>query len=255
LPLPAPREQNRIVELLEQADALRQKRAAADTLADRILPALFHKLFGDPATNPKNWPTDRLGNVAQLEWGNTSITKASYTQSGFPAYSASGQDGFVANFEHEGDGIVVSAIGARCGKCFFASDKWTAIKNTLTITSPDQSKLDLKYLFAIVNDESFWLKRGGGQPFIALGAARDQRVPLPPLALQQSFACKADLQSFVLNRQTQSQGKTEALFATMLHRAFTGELTAQWREAHLKELLAEMEQQAKALNLPANGKN
>ena len=33
----------------------------------------------------------------------------------------------------------------------------------------------------------------------------------------------------------------------MLHRAFTGELTAKWREAHLKELLAEMEQQARLL--------
>jgi type I restriction enzyme S subunit len=32
-----------------------------------------------------------------------------------------------------------------------------------------------------------------------------------------------------------------------LHRAFTGDLTAKWREAHMKELLAELEAQAKAL--------
>jgi hypothetical protein len=32
-----------------------------------------------------------------------------------------------------------------------------------------------------------------------------------------------------------------------LHRAFSGGLTAQWREAHLKELLAEMEQQARVV--------
>jgi len=36
----------------------------------------------------------------------------------------------------------------------------------------------------------------------------------------------------------------------MLHRAFTGELTARWREAHLKELLADMEQQARLLKSP-----
>ena len=40
----------------------------------------------------------------------------------------------------------------------------------------------------------------------------------------------------------------------MLHRAFTGELTAKWREAHLKELLAEMEQQARLLRV-ANENN
>jgi len=32
-----------------------------------------------------------------------------------------------------------------------------------------------------------------------------------------------------------------------MHQAFTGDLTAKWREAHMKELLAEMKAQAKAL--------
>ena len=40
-PLPAPKEQRRIVELLWQADGLRRQRTEADALADRILPALF----------------------------------------------------------------------------------------------------------------------------------------------------------------------------------------------------------------------
>ena len=33
----------------------------------------------------------------------------------------------------------------------------------------------------------------------------------------------------------------------MLYRAFTGELIARWHEVHMKELLAEMEQQAKTM--------
>jgi F0F1-type ATP synthase alpha subunit len=37
------------------------------------------------------------------------------------------------------------------------------------------------------------------------------------------------------------------LFAQLLERAFSGSLTASWREAHMKELLQEMEQQAKTL--------
>jgi hypothetical protein len=37
----------------------------------------------------------------------------------------------------------------------------------------------------------------------------------------------------------------------LLHRAFTGDLTTQWREAHMKELLAEIrfEQSSKDLEL------
>jgi type I restriction enzyme S subunit len=39
----------------------------------------------------------------------------------------------------------------------------------------------------------------------------------------------------------------EKLFSVILHRAFTGDLTAKWREAHMQELFVEMEAQTKAL--------
>jgi len=41
----------------------------------------------------------------------------------------------------------------------------------------------------------------------------------------------------------------ENIFSVLLHRAFTGDLTTQWRESHMKELLQEMEQQAKELKI------
>jgi type I restriction enzyme, S subunit len=39
----------------------------------------------------------------------------------------------------------------------------------------------------------------------------------------------------------------ERLFENLLHHAFSGELTARWRDSYMKELLAEMEEQAKYL--------
>jgi hypothetical protein len=42
----------------------------------------------------------------------------------------------------------------------------------------------------------------------------------------------------------------ERLFAVLLHQAFAGDLTAKWRDAHMKELLAEMEEQVQALEVP-----
>ena len=52
LSLPPLSEQRRIVEILDQADALRKKRTEADAKAERVLTALFYKICGDPATNP-----------------------------------------------------------------------------------------------------------------------------------------------------------------------------------------------------------
>ncbi len=60
VPLPPLPEQSRIVEILDQADHLRQLRAKADAKADQVLPALFLKMFGDPSTNPMNWPNRPL---------------------------------------------------------------------------------------------------------------------------------------------------------------------------------------------------
>ena len=44
----------------------------------------------------------------------------------------------------------------------------------------------------------------------------------------------------------------DRLFVALLHRAFSGDLTAQWREARMKELLKEMEEQARLLNAPVS---
>ncbi len=49
--------------ILQKADEIRRKRKEALALADKILPALFLEMFGDPATNPKGWPTAPLNDL------------------------------------------------------------------------------------------------------------------------------------------------------------------------------------------------
>lgn len=225
LPLPPLSEQHRIVELLDEADRLRRLRRAADAKAARILPALFLKMFGDPATNPMGWPVKPLGEVANVNWGNTSITKASYTDTGFTAFSASGADGSLPFFEHEEEGIVVSAIGARCGRCFLASGRWTAIKNTITVVQPT-AETRLRYLMQILDSEQTWPRRGGGQPFIALGDARSLLIPVPPEELQHRFQLFSENLQTAFRSVDQPAVGIEAIFGLMLQRAFSGQLTA-----------------------------
>jgi type I restriction enzyme S subunit len=72
---------------------------------------------------------------------------------------------------------------------------------------------------------------------------------LPPQNLRDKFGqIFVDYLRFFDNQSLASQ-KLEKLFQTILYRAFSGELTAEWREAHMTELLQEMEHQTKALNL------
>jgi type I restriction enzyme S subunit len=69
IPLPPLDEQRRIVGLLDRAAEIRRRADAARAKARAIIPALFLDTFGDPATNPKGWPTAELGRHADVQGG------------------------------------------------------------------------------------------------------------------------------------------------------------------------------------------
>lgn len=177
---------------------------------------------------PSGWASTTLETLADVNWGNTSLTKSSYTESGFPAYSATGPDGLIDHAEFSGPGIVLSAIGARSGKCFLASGEWTAIKNTITILPHDP--IDTDWLFLVTNIEDAWKRRGGAQPFIALKDALTFGVRVPPLAEQRRIVAKVDeLMAWVDALETQLA--TARTTAANLLAAAVAELT-NGNEAH-----------------------
>jgi type I restriction enzyme S subunit len=65
LPVPPLPEQRRIVDLLSRAEGIVRLRREAEKKAAELIPALFLDMFGDPATNPKEWPMATLGDVVE----------------------------------------------------------------------------------------------------------------------------------------------------------------------------------------------
>ena len=186
---------------------------------------------------PQHWVLVPLKEIAKVEWGNTSITKKSYLPEGFPAFSATGQDGFLNHYEWEGPAVVLSAIGARCGKCFRADGKWTAIKNTIIIQG-NPVFIDHQLLFHYLNDEKRWDISGTGQPFITLGTAKEVVYPLPPLNEQRRIAAKLEI---LLGLVEMAQARLATIprilkrfRQSVLAAACSGRLTADWREENPK---------------------
>ncbi|WP_081619221.1 restriction endonuclease subunit S [Thioalkalivibrio sp. ALE23] len=159
---------------------------------------------------PQDWKVSQLYEACTFhQGGKLGITKsAGYVASGVPAYSAAGQDGYVGQVEFSNtDGVVLSAIGANCGRCFFASGNWTTLANVQAII-PSPSQLDAKYLYYRVNRESYWPRSGSAQPFIKPSDVRNCWVAHPPIDQQKIIASILD----TLNTQIQ---KTEALIAKL----------------------------------------
>lgn len=65
VPLPPLPEQRRIAATLDKADALRVKRREAIAKLDQMLQSVFLEMFGDPVTNPKEWPVVSIQEVCE----------------------------------------------------------------------------------------------------------------------------------------------------------------------------------------------
>jgi len=80
--LPSVAEQQRIVSLLDQADALRRKRKESIKLLDEYVQAVFMEMFGDPVTNPKRWSTKPVGDLIDFMTSGSRGWAKYYSNSG-----------------------------------------------------------------------------------------------------------------------------------------------------------------------------
>jgi type I restriction enzyme S subunit len=71
VPLIGLTEQVRIADILGKVDAIRHKRNETIALTEELLRSTFLEMFGDPVTNPKNWPTGPLISLADIKGGGT----------------------------------------------------------------------------------------------------------------------------------------------------------------------------------------
>ncbi len=272
IPLPPLPEQHRIVEILDQADALRQQRRQADEISRKIAPALFYDAFGDLRRNPKHWETLELGQVAEIVSGITKGRRTSETSLREIAYLsvANVQDGHlrldnvkrieaseaeIERFRLMRNDLVLTEGGDpdKLGR----GALWTSEMNEcihqnhvfrVRVTSP---KILPTFLAALTGSEygkAYFLsvaKKTTGIASINKTQLSAFPVVIPPLGIQERFVDAISSLNGSSVSQATSAATLGTLFQTLLHRAFDGSLTAKWREAHAQELLQEMEHQAR----------
>lgn len=135
-----------------------------------------------------SWPKPQLQEFCRIiQGGRSGLSGNDFVPEGIPAYGAGGLNGYLPTHEFDEPAVILSSIGARCGKCFYADGKWASLANTQLIF-PDATKADVRFLWIQLNDESRWHRSGTGQPFIKPSDVKAHRVLLPPLAEQRRIA-------------------------------------------------------------------
>lgn len=247
VPCPPAREQRRITAVLDQADALRtRRRKALANLAD-LAESIFLDMFGDPVANPKGWPGLSLGDKMTISQYGPRFYNESYAEDGIRIVRITDLDHMgrldfesmprmaVSETERRkyqlnaGD-IVFARTGATVGKLALirASDP-PCIAGAYFIRMKFDKDVVPEYAEALLKTNSvraiIWAgsQQSAQQNFSGPGL-RALPFPLPPLALQRTFANRVSAVSAVREQQMRSAAALDEMFASLQYRAFRGEL-------------------------------
>lgn len=245
LPLPPLSEQERRVDLISRAEGILHLRHEAQRKAAELIPALFLDRFGDPASNPKGWPTRPLGDLLTgCDYGTS--RKSSVDGAGIPVLrmgnvSYAG-DLDVTDLKHvELDAAELGRQALRPGDLLFNrtnskelvgktglwDGRWPAVAASYFIRLRVRSEHVLpEYVWATMNSKHmkrvlFATARGAiGQANINTKELKALEMMVPPLDLQQRFVEEIAAVRAIQTAQVHALRTAQATFDALLHRAF-----------------------------------
>jgi type I restriction enzyme S subunit len=244
IPLPPLDEQRRIAATLDQANDLRVKRRKVMERVCDLPRAIFLDMFGDPVLNTREWPIQRLGAVGDLERGVSKHRPRNdpvLLNGPYPLV----QTGDVANC----DGYIRSYTSSYSEIGLKQSRLWP--KGTLCITiAANIGKTGILLFDSCFPDSVVGFTPGDlitteyvqswmsfvqqkleddapefAQKNINLNILRGLEIPVPPMKLQADFSARIGEIDRLKTAYSIHFGKLDALFASLQHRAFRGELT------------------------------
>lgn len=252
--LPPLAEQKRIAAILNKAETLRTRRRKALEQLDALAQAIFIEMFGDPVQNPKEWPQIPFGELLSNiesgkspvcedrpskngEWGVLklgAVTKCEYLSSENKALPVDVQPD--VRFEVKAGDLLFSRkntyeLVAACALVDETPPRMLLPDLIFRFCFPENSRLNSSYLHRLLitgskRKEVQKLAGGaaGSMPNISKEKLRGLPIELPPLALQQEFAERVKKVELMKAEMRKSLTQLDALFSSLQHRAFRGEL-------------------------------
>ena len=248
LPSPPLAEQRRIADILDRANALRAKRRAALALLDTLAKSIFQAFAWGAGEGA--WPRAEFGVTMAEVYRYPTYFGIRYESDGVPEIRGEllRSDGtivtdrcalrFISRRTSERfprtvlrAGDLVMSVRGTIGKVSIVPPELEGANMTANLMrlSPNRKLLDPVFAWYLTQSEVFrhQLVSASSTTTITTIKAPDIKgieVPLPPLAVQQQFARRAAALNRLREAHQASLAQLDALFASLQHRAFRGEL-------------------------------
>jgi type I restriction enzyme S subunit len=255
IPLPPLPLQQKIANILDAADALRQNNKALIAKYDELTQALFLDMFGDPVSNPKGWEIKNIEQIAKSGKGSIkrgpfggALKKEIFVEDGYLVYEqfhALNNDfsrsryfidenkfNELKGFEVHPNDIIISCSGVYLGKLAIVPKgaRKGIINQALLKITLDESKMKNDFFVFLFSHKNFREKyfdanRGAGIPnFPPMNEFKKFPFIYPPMKLQEQFVESVAVIEEQKAIAQKGLEKSESLFNSLLQKAFKGEL-------------------------------
>jgi type I restriction enzyme S subunit len=255
IPVPPLSDQRRIVSILDKADELRRLREKADKRTEDLIPALFYEMFGYPGELSRiPFPMKEIGEIADVTYGfadkldNTLgaiegtrriLTISNVKQDGNLDLSVSRYTK-AKNIDKEKALLKKHDLlfnwrngsESHIGKTAIWEEQINGEVLHVSFLLKIRVKQEIVnpfYLWVLLNlmrETGFFQRNSRMQINNKYNASElsDLKIPIPPITLQTEFATRVSSLRSLESLQSRSREKTDALFQSLLHQAFKGEL-------------------------------
>ena len=247
VPKPSLPEQRRIVDLLSRAEGIVRLRREAEKKAAELIPALFLDMFGDPATNPKGWPTASIGDLFEVKGGKRLPKGAPYAEEPTAFRYIRGTDIWPDQINTQNlvylrpedqatikryvvaKGDVVITIAGKIGVTAPVGDDLVGVnltENAAMIRPHETESTNAAFLSSMLNSRFVQrqIETLTGRVTIgklALERIRFLKILLPALSLQAEYVQRIEQIRAIQSQQSTATAKAQAAFDALLAQAFT----------------------------------
>jgi len=251
IPIPPIAEQKRIAEILDRTQSLISKRKEVIAKLDTLTQSIFIEMFGDPKTNPKNWAIKPMSSlfatspifgtmippvIEKLGWLSLRVSNIQDWSLDLSdrKYVDLPKESIERHSVKDGDLLLARAIASQnhLGKCVVAhpcGENWAFDSHLMRLRFDlDLADSDfIRHLFMTKGGRSLFLsasRKSTVQFNINTKEISSLKLPIPPISLQKEFAQRVEAVEKLKATHRASLSQLEALFASLQHRAFRGEL-------------------------------
>lgn len=266
IPLPSISEQQRIVEILEQALRLRNKSLQGEVFIDRLKPSIFNDFFGNPLTNPHHFEVASFSEVAKRQRTYVDVNMETFSELPYLSGKHIVNDGadllnhlIVKESQlnkkrqlfSEEQILLLSTFSSNATQAVYPKFKGLCSDaiTPITITSPSISHI---YLTSLLQSKSFYdyiSQYSQGTMLTRINKKMLDKYPvmIPPLELQMRYAKRLEALSSIKQRRDQSKTQFNKLLRVLLKKAFSNELISEWQKKNIESITQERNAQKQHL--------